>query len=247
MNINHLETLKGQGKYVARIIAHHTPKSNILPPPNESDSKILYSLTPEKCDSINTPAYMDLCVGSMIMLTSNIGTEIGLTNGTMGEIIAFGYYGNENLSQECVQPTDFHKMNSSQRRAPVVFVKFPTMTINDTVIEGIEKVVPITIQQNKFETFKAKGNKYYRWQMPFIPAFALNTHKVQGLTADDGVVYKPTNDGKPFARSLEYVAISRCRSVEKLILLSRLRSEHFLCRQPEFEMIDNAYSEFRKL
>ena len=151
-------------------------------------------------------------------------------------------------SEECLKPDNFHKVDIMNSKAPVVFVKFPTMMVNDTAIEGIEKVVPITMQRNKYETFKAGGAKYYRWQMPFIPAFALNTHKVQGLTAHDGVVYKPTAlHEKPFARSLEYVAISRCTSVRKLILLAPLNSLHFECREEEFKQIHSAYENFRKL
>ena len=248
MNDAKLEELKKQGKSVVRIIAHHTPTSSSLPPPDEDKSKILYSLTPETVGrNYNTPTFMDLCVGSMIMLTNNIGTEIGLTNGTMGEIIAFGYEGDTNISSECFDSSDFHKINPYNRKAPIVFVKFPTMTINDTAVVGIEKVVPITLQRNKFETFKAGGTKYFRWQMPFIPAFALNTHKVQGLTAHDGVVYKPTPlQEKPFARSLEYVAISRCPSVKKLILLKPLEKYQFRCRETEFEMIKSAYEIFRQ-
>ena len=205
---------------------------------NDENSKIFHMF--------NTPTYIDLCVGSMIMLTSNIGTEIGLTNGTIGEIVAFGFEGNSEIYTESVEPSDFYKIKSCN--SPVVFVKFPTMTINDSAIVGIEKVVPITLQRNKYETFKAGGAKYFRWQMPFIPAFALNTHKVQGLTAHDGVVYKPTpSNQSPFTRSLEYVAISRCPSVKKLILLKPLKSSHFrpTGREHEFNMIENAYQKFR--
>ena len=243
MNMKRLNTLKQEGKFVARVIAHHTPTISSLPPPDEAQSKILLSFTPERNKNINTPAYMDLCIGSMIMLTNNIGTEIGLTNGTIGEIVAFGYEGNSDICTGGLEEV----LNSRNKKPPVVFVKFPTMTINDTAILGIEKVVPITLQCNKYETFKVGGTKYFRWQMPFIPAFALNTHKVQGLTGHDGVVYKPTPPQEtPFARSLEYVAISRCPSVRKLILLTPLKSDHFKGnRETEFNLIENAYQLFR--
>ena len=87
MNNTLLDNLKLKGNFVVRVIAHHTPTSSSLPPPNKEQSEILYSLTPERDRNINTPTYMDLCVGSMVMLTTNIGTEIGLTNGTIGEIV----------------------------------------------------------------------------------------------------------------------------------------------------------------
>ena len=64
---------------------------------------------------------------------------------------------------------------------------------------------------------KIDNVKYYRWQLPLIPATALNTHKVQGLTAENGIVYKPTYNGRHWARALEYVAISRCTQYFQVI------------------------------
>ena len=85
--------------------------------------------------------------------------------------------------------------------------------------------------------------------MPFIPAAALNTHKVQGMSAENGIVYKPTYGRKPWARALEYVAISRCTSISnnKLILLKPLKVEHFTTPPHEYKWIHEAYEHFTNL
>ena len=31
---------------------------------------------------------LELCIGSTVMLLNNLGTEVGLTNGTLGKLIA---------------------------------------------------------------------------------------------------------------------------------------------------------------
>ena len=93
-------------------------------------------------------------------------------------------------------------------------------------IPGIPKVIPITLMQS-CETIKSGNVKYHRWQVLLAPAAAITTHKSQGVTAKYGIVYAPSNKAKHFCRGLEYVAISRCPSVELLHLLHHLRESHF--------------------
>ena len=85
--------------------------------------------------------------------------------------------------------------------------------------------------------------------MAIIPAAALNRHKVQGLTADSGIVYEPTGDKIPWQRASEYVAISRCTSISdnKLILIKPLRSKHFTALLHEYAWIREAYENFAHL
>jgi hypothetical protein len=102
----------------------------------------------------------------------------------------------------------------------------------------------------KKNPLRVNNRKYYRWQLPLIPAAALNTHKVQGLTCPNGIIYQPS-ENLPFARGLEYVAISRCTSISnnKLILLAPLMQKHFIGRpefKKEYDMIFEAYEYFRQ-
>ena len=251
MNNQQFQKLRNEGKAAVRFIAHHTPTFTNLPMPNEEESKILFSFTPERNQNIKTPTYIDLCIGSSVMLTKNIATEIGLTNGTMGKVIAFGFC--TTFTSEFIQPKDFHTINSSKSPSPIVFIQFSSLPINikDTVIDGktYKKVIPIGFGKDEHFRLRVGNVNYHRWQLPLIPAAALNTHKIQGLTAENGIVYKPTYGRKPWARALEYVAISRCTSISdnKLILLKPLLIDQFTSPAHEYLWIQKAYDHFGKL
>ena len=156
------------------------------------------------------------------MLTRNLGTEIGLVNGTMGKVFAFGFSDND---------------------TPIVFVDFPTMFVDSNIL-GQKKVIPLSLIQSR-ETVKAQNITYYRWQLPLKPAAAITTHKAQGITAKFGVVYAPSTKSKPFARGLEYVAISRCPDINKLFLLHHLRESHFNSYQEQIQEISTCYQNLR--
>ena len=254
MNDKQFHQLQNSGKAAIRVIAHHTPTSTNIPMPTNDESKLLFSLTPERNNTIKTPTYIDLCIGSNVMLTKNIATEIGLTNGTMGKVVAFGFSDKTiTLKTKFIQPRDFHTIDPNKNPSPIVFVQFKSLSthVKDTVIDGkkYSNVIPITMTKDEYHRLRVGNITYYRWQLPLTPAAALNTHKVQGITAENGIVYKPTYDRKPWARALEYVAISRCTSISgnKLILLKPLKIDHFTSPPREYAWIHEAYEYFTKL
>ena len=220
--------------------------------PNEDESKLLFKFTPERNKKIKSRTYIDLCIGSNVMLTKNIATEIGLTNGTVGKVVAFGF-SDTNKTPMFVQPKDFHTINSYKAPPPIVFIEFTSLPIEikDTVIDGkiYKNVIPVTMEKDEYHRLRIGNITYYRWQLPLIPAAALNTHKVQGFTAENGIVYKPTYGRRPWARALEYVAISRCTSISgtNLILLKPLHIDHFTTPPREYQWIREAYEYFTNL
>ena len=254
MNDEQFQLLQSRGNTAMRFIAHHTPTITNIPMPNEEESKLLFSFTPERNKKIKTPTYIDLCIGSSVMLTKNIATDIGLTNGTIGKVMAFGFSDQVATSSATfIQPKDFHKIDPTKNPPPIVFVQFLSLPIDikDTLIDGkiYKKVIPICVAKDEYHRLRVGNVLYYRWQLPFIPAAALNTHKVQGMSAENGIVYKPTYGRKPWARALEYVAISRCTSISnnKLILLKPLKVEHFTTPPHEYKWIHEAYEHFTNL
>ena len=231
MNQQQHYNLKAEGKSSVHIRAQHKPASQTVPMPNEEESEILFSKTPSRNKkAFKTPTHLDFCVDEVVMLLRNLGTEIGLVNGAVGRIIAFG------VSNTFA--------NNGSEEAPIVFVQFPTMKINQSALPGYEKVIPVTLMQSR-ECIKVNNKHYYRWQLPLAPSAAITTHKAQGITATYGVVYSPTINARPFTRGLEYVAISRCPSINMLFLLHHLRESHFNSYLTQIQEINSCYQYFR--
>ena len=243
--------LRRHDNFSVRIIAQHKALqfANL---PDEQVSKKLFEYTQNKTKTKVTVTYMDLCIGSRVMLTRNLGTEISLVNGSIGTVKGFGFSKDDSTLQNCVNgrlpcPTTFHNIKPSTS-SPVVFVEFPLMKVKGRSFDNndvIKKTVPITMQPSR-ETFKVNNINYYRWQLPLAPAAAITTHKSQGITAKDGVVYKPSAH-KPHTRGLEYVAISRCPDISKLFLLKPLRLEHFNSYKSEINLINECYARLRTI
>ena len=225
MNDVQFQNLCSEGKTSLTINAQHLPASHIPTSRSKESERILFSMNPSRnVKAFKTPSSLDFCIGSTVMLTRNLGTEIGLVNGAIGKIHAFG------LSQ--------------REDPPIVFVDFPSMSIDSNLL-GKSKIIPLTLMQST-ETLKANNVTYYRWQLPLLPAAAMTTHKAQGMTAKNDVVYAPTSGKRPFCRGLEYVAISRCPSVNKLFLLHHLRPSHFTCYFKQNQETDNFYENLRR-
>ena len=167
------------------------------------------------------------------MLLNNLGTEVGLTNGTLGKLIAIGYLQKTSTSSTL-----------SDEEPPVLFIQFPTLKCNTTALPGYEKVIPITFMSSR-ETYAVNNNIFHRWQMPLTPAAAITVHKAQGFTAIYGIVYSPTKTDRPFARGLEYVAISRVQSFSSLWLLNFLKKSHFDSYPLQIDEINTCYDDFR--
>jgi ATP-dependent DNA helicase PIF1 len=139
-----------------------------------------------------------LAKGACIMLTANLWTKFGLVNGSIGY----------------VQDIIFEKEGPPYLPS-VIFIKFdnyqgPTIR----TLDGIE-VVPIIPVQRSWES--KKGQICSRLQFPICLAWALTTHKSQGLTIKRATVGLGK---KEFAAGLSFVAISRVRSLEDLLFRS---------------------------
>lgn len=75
-------------------------------------------------------------------------------------------------------------------------------------------------------------------QFPLKPAWAITIHKSQGLSFDHAVIDIP----RAFAPGQSYVALSRCRSLEGLVLKKKMRPENFYmdsCIASFYNKVDN--------
>ena len=145
-------------------------------------------LIPKKanmCGGLDTTTHLG--VGSRVMLRYNIDVSKGLVNGACGEVVKFEWSLFRRVQQnEGEQPTE-------------VYVKF------DHEIPGhIDNIYPI---QTVSVSFYGKRHVYItREQIPLILAWAVNTHKMQGVTRERIVV---DLGNSMFAKGIAYVALSR--------------------------------------
>ena len=70
------------------------------------------------------------------------------------------------------------------------------------ISEEFNKVIPISMESSR-ETYTVDDVIYHRWQLPWVPASAITTHKVQGFTTHDGVVFQAYLNPPSFARGLD--------------------------------------------
>lgn len=143
-----------------------------------------------------------LAIGCRVMLLKNLFVEAGLVNGALGFVTDIIY--------------------DEGRRPPgatprVVFVKFDNY--NSHTINGS---VPITQITNYW---KKGGCECYRRQFPLSLAHAITIHKSQGLTLDRAVVQLGASETSP---GLTYVALSRVRKIENLLLVTGYHYNRYL-------------------
>jgi ATP-dependent exoDNAse (exonuclease V) alpha subunit len=102
-------------------------------------------------------------------------------------------------------------------------------------------ILPFAAEIDEDHPLKTNGRIFFRRQLPLELSHASTVHKYQGLTAQHDVVVDPCRN--PFAMGLEYVAISRTRSLQKLHLIAPLQEKHFASKRFKlaFQMIDAEY------
>ena len=181
VNKVNIEMLRGLNQPVAKIEAVHTGGSQA----KRANSDTAMGLEPQ----------LLLARGCRIMLTTNLWTEAGLVNGSMGIVYDI-------LFEEQGPPV----------LPKVIFVKFDQYT-GPTIsnLEG-EKVVPISPIKRSWEK---NGTTCSRLQLPICLAWAITVHKSQGLTLEKANIDIGTNE---FAAGLTFVAISRVRSLNNICL-----------------------------
>ena len=131
MNNAQFLLLKKKGKAAMRpgFVAHHTPTATNIRMPTDEISQQLFSYTPAKKNKLS-PTYIDLCIGSNIMLTDNIAAEIGLTNGTLGTVIAFQIQ----LLHSVLQKISFNLKISIQLTTLIIQIQLCLSSLNPSQI-----------------------------------------------------------------------------------------------------------------
>ena len=143
------------------------------------------------------------------MLSSNIWTEIGLVNGSMGTVV--------DLTWELGQD-------------PNTFLPFAVLIAFDgysgPAFPGCDAgVVPVFANIGRFEY---RGVACTRKQFPLRLAYGITVHKSQGLTLSKAVMNLAT---KEHALGLSYVAVSRVKSLQGLLFECPFDYDHFQVKE----------------
>lgn len=106
------------------------------------------------------------------------------------------------------------------------------------------QVTPHTWDNNKFshdsETDKIKRESIGKCtQIPLRLAWAITIHKSQGLTFDKVII----DAGRSFATGQVYVALSRCRTLENMHLISMFSKEQISCDRKIVKFMRNKRNE----
>ena len=211
------------------------------------------------------PGYLPLVPGMPVLLTENIATELGLSNGTRGIFRQLIY---DEVSDDVrFDETVFPKHTKFITRPKYALVEFANCKLDSGLKDLETKVIPISLTEQTFlfdikellnesiskATKAAKRTtkiSIKRKALPLIPAYSITTHKSQGQTLRKIFVDLVTPPGSIEVASI-YVPLSRVKRLEDLLImrpfeLSSLQVKPTAAQLQELNRLDKIAKTTRK-
>ena len=179
------------------------------------------------------PGYLPLVPGMPVLLTENIATELGLSNGTKGIFRQLVF---DNSSNICDFAKKLFPDNTRFITKPkYALVEFPKCKVETALTMLKPKIIPIFVSEQTFSfdldellprvaskaaKFTKRSTKITvkRTALPLVPAFSITTHKSQGQTLSKIIIDLVMPPG-PMELASIYVPLSRVKRLEDLIIL----------------------------
>ncbi|CAF4251337.1 unnamed protein product [Rotaria socialis] len=211
------------------------------------------------------PGYLPLVPGMPVLLTENIATELGLSNGTRGIFRQLVY--DEVCDDIQFDETVFPKHTKFITHPKYALVEFSSCKLDSGLRDLQTKIIPISVSEQTFlfdikelltETISKaakKGKKLTkisikRKALPLIPAYSMTTHKSQGQTLGKIIVDLVMPSG-PVEVASVYVPLSRVKRLDDLLIvrsfeLSSLQVKPTAAQLEELNRLDKIAKVTRK-
>ncbi|CAF4759939.1 unnamed protein product, partial [Rotaria sp. Silwood2] len=193
--------------------------------------KVILELPDNKTEHL--PGYLPLVPGMPVLLTENVATELGLSNGTRGIFHQLVY--NESPEDVQWQDKNFPPNTNFIMQPKYALVEFAGCKLDSTLAELQCKIVPIAISEQTFlfdakellpdnVAKAAKINKkttklsVKRRALPLIPTYSVTTHKGQGQTLGKIIVDLVMPPG-PLEVASVYVPLSHVKRLDDLLII----------------------------
>ena len=193
--------------------------------------KALLDLPDNKTEHL--PSYLPLVPGMPVLLTCNIATELGLSNGTRGIFRQLVY---DDFDDD-VRVTDpfFPQHTKFITHPKYALVEFPSCKLDSGLSHLDTHIIPIAVTEQSFlfdvkqllpsadqraaRTKKRAANiTIKRKALPLVPAYSMTTHKSQGQTIAKIIVDLVTPPG-PIEVASVYVPLSRVKRLDDLLVV----------------------------
>jgi hypothetical protein len=162
------------------------------------------------------PRELKLYVGMPVIVTKNIHTELGMTNGTKGVIKAIHFKNEESVVSG--NTDDFHYL---QHAPDCIIVELDDIDVKP--LDGLPpNHVPIVTLRGSFEVYMGKKESINvnRRHFPLVPRFSCTAHKSQGQTLTRAIIDLTIPKGmKNVGIEHAYVPLSRVRRLKDLTIL----------------------------
>ena len=160
------------------------------------------------------PRELKLYVGMPVIVSCNIKTELGITNGTTGVVKSIHLKSGEVISGD----TGFHYLDQHPH---YIIVELDDIDVKPLV--GLPaNCVPIEPIKKNFQVSmpgKQKDVSINRRHFPIVPNFSCTAHKSQGKTLSKAIVDLVPSTKKPQGIEFAYVPLSRVKRLLDLTIL----------------------------